>query len=68
MASPMDEWILRFLGFEPVPEVFEATDGTLWKTPGAALLHDLIERKMAELEPVVRGMMRIGPVKKEWVQ
>jgi len=64
----MDKWILGFLGCEPVPEMFEASDGTMWRTAGQALLWDLIERKIAELEPVVKEMMRIGPEPKEWLQ
>ena len=60
VASPVDDLILRFLGFEPVPEIYQASDGSWWRTAGQAFLWDLIQRKMAEL-------MRIGPERKEWM-
>jgi len=61
MASPVDEWILRFLGFEPVPEIYQASDGSWWRTAGKAFLWDLIQRKMDEL-------LRSEPERKEWIQ
>jgi len=36
------------------PEPVSASDGTLYRTPGAACLHDFIEKKWAEFLPVLQ--------------
>jgi predicted transcriptional regulator len=39
----------------PPPEPVAASDGTLYRTAGAAFLHDLIERKWSELLPTLQS-------------
>lgn len=49
--------ILREILWPPV--AVEATDGTLYRSAWGAFLHDLVERKWAELKPTLRSVEEI---------
>lgn len=59
MSKSSTEFVLRLLGFlpeeDPLSVPTEASDGTWWKGPAAALVHDLIERKWHELLPTLQS-------------
>ena len=40
--------------FQAPPTIHEASDGTFWRNPACALVHDLIERKWAEFLPTLK--------------
>ena len=64
MATPT--LFLDLLGLTKAPEpVYAATDGTSYATPVWALLHDLIERKYAELLPRLKDRHVIKQTRQE---
>jgi DNA-binding XRE family transcriptional regulator len=49
----------------PPPEAHEASDGTFWRSAGTALLHDLVERKWAELLPSLQSGQVVSQTRRE---